>query len=124
MISRTEDKVKREAYLYSIQNNVLVEDKGIIHVYVKHSNFFPSMHIADFLSLNSEGKCTHTRQVPLKEGVISNKQVWLFEADKKRAMELFIADEEQEIEKLELAKSAHAELITHLKTEVEAYSEA
>lgn len=84
-----------KVHLYNFYRGKLYEYEGDLQVRGKYK--------AIFRIINDDGKILHVLTCDPKPGVLYNHNVWFPEADKIKAIDIFMEDENDKINKLEEA---------------------
>lgn len=115
---RTRGESLGVGYLYSVWNGKLKEYKGTITYFAElRENIYIQPERTFFEIFDARGIIVKKYQCASKEGEIHNKVVWLYESNRRKAAEILIEYEKQQIAKLQMQIENHKELIELLKNE-------
>ncbi len=95
-----------KVYLYNFYRGKLDEYEGDLLIQGKYK--------AIFRIINDDGKILHVRTCDPIPGVLYNHNVWLPEADKIKAIDIFMENENDKINKLEEALKERKAAFTNL----------
>lgn len=109
-------------YLYNLWNCMLKEYRGEVLHKIEHEvryGMLASREVTYFIVRDKDGKSVKKLCCSPVEGEISNKSVWLSEADRAKAASILIEYEKQRIAELQFQIKNHEELIDSLTKEME-----